>query len=81
MDLLTTGPLLSVKELAFEMKRHPSYVYAMRQAGFKMPGNRTTLAAALDWLARNPDWRKRLAQGQKMRLHSANKVQDAYLIL
>lgn len=59
-NLLTTGPLLTVKELAWEIKRHPSYVYAMRQAGFKMPGYRTTVAAALDWLDRNPDWRRRL---------------------
>jgi hypothetical protein len=59
-SLASTGPLLSVKELAWQMKRHPSYIYAMRQAGFSMPGNRTTLAAALDWLARNPDWRDRL---------------------
>lgn len=48
--LLTTGPLLSVNELAWQLRRHPSYVYAMRQAGFEMPGYRTTLAAALDWL-------------------------------
>lgn len=59
-QLLTTGPLLTIKELAWEMKRHPSYIYAMRQAGFKMPGYRTTLAAAMDWLAKNPDWRNRL---------------------
>jgi hypothetical protein len=59
-SLASSGPLLSVKELAWQMKRHPSYIYAMRQAGFSMPGNRTTLAAALDWLARNPDWRKQL---------------------
>jgi hypothetical protein len=58
--LLTIGPLLSVKELAYEMKRHPSYIYAMRQAGFPMPGNRTTLAATMDWLTQNPDWRQRL---------------------
>lgn len=59
-NLLTTGPLLTVKELAWELKHHPSYVYAMRQAGFQMPGNRTTLAAAMDWLAKNPDWRRAL---------------------
>lgn len=58
--LRTSGPLLSVKELPWELKRYPSYIYAMRQAGFRMPGYRTTLATAMDWLARNPDWRKRL---------------------
>ncbi len=60
VDLLTTGPLLTAKELAWQLKHHPTYVYRMRRAGFPMPANRTTLAAALDWIARNPDWRKRL---------------------
>ena len=47
--------LLSVKELAWRLNRHPNYVYLMRKAGFKMPGNRTTLEAALEWLEANPD--------------------------
>lgn len=58
--LLTTGPLLTSKELAWQLKRHVSYVYGMRRAGFPMPAGRTTLAAALDWLGKNPDWRKHL---------------------
>jgi len=49
--------LLSVKELAWRLNRHPNYVYLMRKAGFKMPGNRTTLEAALKWLEENPRWR------------------------
>lgn len=49
--------LLSVKELAWRLNRHPNYVYQMRKAGFKMPGNRTTLEDALKWLEENPRWR------------------------
>ena len=50
--------LLSVKELAWRLNRHPNYVYLMRKAGFPMPGNRTSLEAALAWLEKNPNWRK-----------------------
>jgi hypothetical protein len=53
--------LLSVKELAWHLNRHPNYVYLMRKAGFPMPGNRTTLEAALAWLQENPTWRRDLA--------------------
>jgi len=35
--------MLSVKELAWRLNRHPNYVYLMRKAGFNMPGNRTTM--------------------------------------
>ena len=52
--------LLSVKELAWRLSRHPNYVYLMRKAGFPMPGNRTSMEDALKWLEANPDWRKRL---------------------
>lgn len=60
MNTLTSQQLLSVKELAWQLNRHPNYVYLMRKAGFPMPGNRTTLEGALAWLARNPNWRRRL---------------------
>lgn len=56
-------PLLSVKELAWQLNRHPNYVYLMRKAGFIMPGNRTSLEAALKWLAENPNWRGMLTKG------------------
>lgn len=46
--------LLSVKELAFELGRHTSYVYRMTQVGFPMNGGRTTLRQAREWLSRNP---------------------------
>ena len=45
--------LLTCKELAFKLRKHVSYVYAMRQRGFKMPANRCTLDDALRWLSRH----------------------------
>jgi hypothetical protein len=54
--------LLSVKELAWRLNRHPNYVYLMRKAGFKMPGNRTTLEAAIKWLEENPRWRNDISK-------------------
>lgn len=54
--------LLSVKELAWRLNRHPNYVYLMRKAGFKMPGNRTTLEDSLKWLEENPNWRRLIEQ-------------------
>ncbi len=47
-------PLLSVKELAAVLGRHPSYLYGMRHAGFQMVGARATVQEALDWLRQNP---------------------------
>jgi hypothetical protein len=47
--------LLTSKELASALKRSLDYVYAMRKAGFPMPGKRATLAAALVWLTDNPN--------------------------
>lgn len=58
----TDQQLLSVKELAWRLNRHPNYVYLMRKAGFPMPGNRTTLEEALKWLEENPLWRRQLAK-------------------
>jgi hypothetical protein len=52
--------LLSPKELAWRLQRHPNYVYLMRKAGFPMPGYRASLEDALKWLEANPDWRKQL---------------------
>ncbi|MBK1877986.1 hypothetical protein [Pelagicoccus mobilis] len=58
MNTAKREQLLSVKELAWQLNRHPNYVYLMRKAGFPMPGNRTTLKDAVDWLAENPRWRR-----------------------
>jgi len=46
--------LLSVKELAAEMGRDRTYVWAMKRRGFEMPGGRATVAEARSFLARNP---------------------------
>ena len=50
--------LLTAKELAGELKRHPSYVHAMKHRGFRMPGERATLDNALKWLSSHPHPRK-----------------------
>ena len=52
--------LLSIKELAWRLNRHPNYVYLMKKAGFKMPGYRATVEDALDWLYAHPHWRRTL---------------------
>jgi hypothetical protein len=44
--------LLTRKELAAALKRHVSYVSAMRRKGFKMPGGTATLAEAREFLRR-----------------------------
>jgi hypothetical protein len=51
---LLTGEYLNVKELAFVLKKHPSYIYAMRARGFPMPGGVATVRDARAWLAQNP---------------------------
>ena len=53
-----TEQLLTAKELAAALRRHPTYVYAMRKAGFPMPGFRATLSAAIAWVADHPQPRK-----------------------
>jgi phage regulator Rha-like protein len=46
--------LLSIKELAQKLKRSESYVFAMKRRGFRMVANRTTMTAAIKFLAVNP---------------------------
>lgn len=50
--------LHDVKGIALGLKRHPSYVYDMRAAGFVMPGDRASLRQAHQWLADNPTFRR-----------------------
>lgn len=50
----SSGRLLSMKELGWELNRSYSYICAMKRAGFPMPGGRATLAEAREWLRRNP---------------------------
>lgn len=50
--------ILNSKQLAAELGRGKSYVSAMKLGGFVFThGMKTTLQAALDWLAENPDFR------------------------
>lgn len=46
--------LLSAKELAGELRKNVSYVYAMKAAGFPLVAGLATLASALDWLTAHP---------------------------
>ena len=46
--------LFSIKELAAELGRGRTYVWAMKCRGFKMPGGRATIADALAWLEKHP---------------------------
>jgi hypothetical protein len=46
--------LLTPKELAQFLRRHISFVWAMRRCGFRMPGGVATLDAALDFLVKVP---------------------------
>jgi hypothetical protein len=55
--------LLTVKELAYAMKRTPGYVYAARARGFKMPGGVSTVIEFRQWLAIHPNPRSRTIAG------------------
>jgi hypothetical protein len=55
--------LLTAKELAARLRKHVSYVYAMRREGFRMPGRVATIRAALVWLARHSGPRARRRGG------------------
>lgn len=41
---------LNVKQLAAALGKHTSYVYRMRQVGFKMPGGTCTVGYAYAWI-------------------------------
>jgi hypothetical protein len=62
--------LLTCKELAFELNRNVTYVYAMRTAGFEMPGGRATVSDAVTWLSRNPEFRRDNARGVKAQIRA-----------
>jgi hypothetical protein len=51
---MTPEKLLTVKELAFELRRSTKFVYAMRALGFEMPGGTATVTEARAWLMKNP---------------------------
>lgn len=50
--------LLSVKELADQLKRTPRYVRAMVRDGFLIVGGRATVNQARKWLVDHPDFRQ-----------------------
>lgn len=52
-----TEQLLFPDELADAMRRSRVYVYAMKAAGFPMPGGTATLTEARAWLAEHPEFR------------------------
>jgi len=49
--------LLNKSQLAERLGRSKGYVSAMCKAGFATPCGRTTLKAAMQWMAENPDFR------------------------
>lgn len=48
--------LLFADDLAREMNRSRSYIYAMKAQGFQMPGGQATLSDARDWLTAHPEF-------------------------
>lgn len=56
---------LTAKELAEALRKHQSYVYAMRRRGFNMRGNIATLDEALNFLESCPHPRSRHQRGRK----------------
>lgn len=50
-ELFDPNELHDAKTLAIRLKRHSSFVYAMKQRGFKMPGGRASVNQALRWLS------------------------------
>lgn len=58
------GIPLDCVDLAAALDRHPTYVYAMKRAGYVFShGNRTLLSHALSWLAKNPSFRSTRYRG------------------
>jgi hypothetical protein len=51
--------LLSPKQLAAELGRDVSYIYAMKKRGFALPGGLSTVNNCLLWLSKNPPPRSR----------------------
>ena len=56
-------PLFTCKELADVLRKHVSYVYAMRRRGFKMPANVASVGMAVRFLQRDPNPRGRKRKG------------------
>ena len=54
--LYSENEYLFVDELADALRRNRSYVYAMKKAGFRMPGRSATYAEARSWLQLHVDF-------------------------
>ena len=57
--------LLSIKQIADFIKRHPNYVRAMKRAGAPIDGGVGCLKEIRDWQRDNPDFRRRDAPTAK----------------
>jgi hypothetical protein len=53
-DFDEDGEFLTPKELAARLRKHVSYVYAMKRLGFRMVAHVATLRSAIAWLKKNP---------------------------
>jgi hypothetical protein len=49
--------LINKGQLAEQLGRSKSYISAMCRAGFQTPCGRTSVKAAMQWMAENPDFR------------------------
>ena len=49
--------LINKGQLAEYLGRSKSYISAMCKAGFQTPCGRTSVKAAMEWMAANPDFR------------------------
>lgn len=71
-----TAELQTTKELAGALKRAPGFVYAMRKAGFEMPGGMATLEEARDWLRLHPRFTTWGAWGRRDNPRQSAKKRD-----
>lgn len=46
--------LMTRKELASALRKHVTYISAMKRQGFQMPGRVATLSSAIEFLQHNP---------------------------
>ena len=65
MDTKRDTRLLNLTELAEELNVGTTFARAMKKAGMALPGGRTTVSAAMDWLRGHPDFKVREALGWK----------------
>jgi hypothetical protein len=74
----STGILKNVGQLAKALGVSPCFIKRMKYAGFPMPGGRSTVEWALEWLRANPgfkqsEWTKRHQGGARQQGLGADK--------